>query len=369
MPQSGGRRIRIIADEYVDREFGTGALKITPGARLRGACAVRACALWRHRSQRRPARASLSPRSSPSTCLMLRTAHTPRPCTSRRPRRERLRDRQAPRPGHHQHHERRRHAQRQRGALRGPRPLCRPQGAVGGHGGAGPGAQERAVPGGPGRAGLGSCGGCLPAWAAAAREPAAWLAGAAPLPGCLAGGCGRPAARLLPLLPALRLPGCCLLLLTTDSAVPPLRSSAGRCACRAASGAARSSSRWCASSGSCAWSRWPSPRWRRWPPAPSASCPSALRRWAGAGGCGQAAGPRRPSAAANLPAGVHPAAAAARWRPAARGTAPQPTHPPTVSQSSTPPARPRQVYNFWLENIKDWCISRQLWWGHRIPVW
>jgi valyl-tRNA synthetase len=23
----------------------------------------------------------------------------------------------------------------------------------------------------------------------------------------------------------------------------------------------------------------------------------------------------------------------------------------------------------WLENIRDWCISRQLWWGHRIPAW
>ncbi|BBL35105.1 valine--tRNA ligase [Nitrosomonas stercoris] len=27
------------------------------------------------------------------------------------------------------------------------------------------------------------------------------------------------------------------------------------------------------------------------------------------------------------------------------------------------------VYNQWLENIQDWCISRQLWWGHRIPAW
>lgn len=29
----------------------------------------------------------------------------------------------------------------------------------------------------------------------------------------------------------------------------------------------------------------------------------------------------------------------------------------------------RKTYFHWLENIQDWCISRQLWWGHRIPIW
>ncbi|ATC65348.1 valine--tRNA ligase [Nibricoccus aquaticus] len=33
------------------------------------------------------------------------------------------------------------------------------------------------------------------------------------------------------------------------------------------------------------------------------------------------------------------------------------------------PERWTKVYLNWLENIQDWCISRQLWWGHRIPVW
>ena len=33
------------------------------------------------------------------------------------------------------------------------------------------------------------------------------------------------------------------------------------------------------------------------------------------------------------------------------------------------PARWEKVYKDWLENINDWCISRQLWWGHQIPAW
>ena len=33
------------------------------------------------------------------------------------------------------------------------------------------------------------------------------------------------------------------------------------------------------------------------------------------------------------------------------------------------PSRFEKIYYHWMENIKDWCISRQLWWGHRIPAW
>lgn len=33
------------------------------------------------------------------------------------------------------------------------------------------------------------------------------------------------------------------------------------------------------------------------------------------------------------------------------------------------PAKTKNTYRHWLENIKDWCISRQLWWGQRIPAW
>jgi valyl-tRNA synthetase len=41
----------------------------------------------------------------------------------------------------------------------------------------------------------------------------------------------------------------------------------------------------------------------------------------------------------------------------------------TAGRIAIVPERFIKVYLNWMENIRDWCISRQLWWGHRIPVW
>jgi valyl-tRNA synthetase len=58
-----------------------------------------------------------------------------------------------------------------------------------------------------------------------------------------------------------------------------------------------------------------------------------------------------------------------QWYVAMEGLARQGLKVVADGEISFIPENWRHVYNQWLENIQDWCISRQLWWGHRIPAW
>jgi valyl-tRNA synthetase len=58
-----------------------------------------------------------------------------------------------------------------------------------------------------------------------------------------------------------------------------------------------------------------------------------------------------------------------QWYVAMEGLAKRGLEAVASSDIRFTPENWRHVYNQWLENIQDWCISRQLWWGHRIPAW
>ncbi len=111
----------------------------------------------------------------------------------------------------------------------------------------------------------------------------------------------------------------------------------------------------------------------------------AVRRHGARGG---AQGGRRGAAQRGLPVGLgalHPRRAATRTAPGQRieplislqwfCDMEQLAGPAIESRASDGrvrfhPERPHtQVYLDWLENIRPWCVSRQLWWGHRIPAW
>ncbi len=58
-----------------------------------------------------------------------------------------------------------------------------------------------------------------------------------------------------------------------------------------------------------------------------------------------------------------------QWYVAMEGLAKQGLEAVANGEVKFTPNNWNHVYNQWLENIQDWCVSRQLWWGHRIPAW
>jgi valyl-tRNA synthetase len=91
---------------------------------------------------------------------------------------------------------------------------------------------------------------------------------------------------------------------------------------------------------------------------------------------GSARVPRADSGVA--PESPHPSgeAAISERNDAARGEGVEGGTPSTARGTRALPGQMRfhpqrwaKVYDHWLANIRDWCISRQLWWGHRVPVW
>lgn len=58
-----------------------------------------------------------------------------------------------------------------------------------------------------------------------------------------------------------------------------------------------------------------------------------------------------------------------QWYVAMEGLAQQGLNAVANGEVKFTPDNWHHVYNQWLNNIQDWCISRQLWWGHRIPAW
>ena len=58
-----------------------------------------------------------------------------------------------------------------------------------------------------------------------------------------------------------------------------------------------------------------------------------------------------------------------QWYVATRGLADRALQAVAAGHTRFIPENWTTTYNQWLENIQDWCISRQLWWGHRIPAW